>query len=933
MYQVYAGSTLLYDSSNKDTYPVTDISLKLAMNDAGSLDLTLIPGHPAYDTARQLIHKPLKVLRDNAEIFFGRVLTYEEDFQGGLHLYGEGALTFLLDSEMPKGKYTETVSAFFSRCITAHNSQVEAAKQFTVRNVRSDVASSSNTFEITSWTQTKSVLESQLLSQYGGYFEVSSDGSGGHYIDYVAAGSLINSQLIKIGENVLKKSDKGSGENIFTALRPIGSKDTVNLNNTSQSAVQISNCTLNDGVLYLNDLITKYGKIIHTETFSGIDDNTKLLREAESYIIKRRSKLPAVCDLSYVEFHYLNPSLPYVCIGNRFTNIEGFSGDAMTVTDLTIDLEDPSNDEMTLKNDEEIENDNPSSRGKSASSISSKSRSGGGGGISGAAATTYNYITQTEEHIQMHTKDIEITADNLLQLSSKVTHITATDNMYMMVFDDEQHPGYYQLGVTRKLSDGTFSPGAQALFTYENLSIKVGDVTGKRKLGMTEVDEITGSQFWASRDQLVAINGKMYVGTDGKMHVVSGSGMMVDKEGGASFGVYDSDNLTAGVIVNKINGDSTVQISADRVYIGNETSTTVINGKLNISDLTADLIQAKIATLAVLEATSMHSVGNIGAEGSLMASNIYLASPGEQSTSDSLLYAIKDLQISLNSSTNIYTLQKKDYRSSSWVDVGNFSRAVSSWGVAWSNGTLTLTANPQNQTKEIMVYQGTWSRNGDVFSGNILYSEDGGEHGFSTGKQYSVDASSYIQSVKDATGLVIDTENNEIRREYSAATKAISITADSSISYNSSTHKYTATGTAKAGNTTMDTDTAVSGTEAYLAGVADGEGEFTSVSVTPINASTATMLGAAASYYAGDGGSFTVQGSAYDYKIKMYGMATFYYKGSDGDYYQVGGNRRWFWQNASEGIQLYRAGTVTKYDGGTYYYQAGSAGTYYTRST
>ena len=610
MYQVYAGSTLLYDSSNKDTYPVTDISLKLAMNDAGSLDLTLIPGHPAYDTARQLIHKPLKVLRDNAEIFFGRVLTYEEDFQGGLHLYGEGALTFLLDSEMPKGKYTETVSAFFSRCITAHNSQVEAAKQFTVRNVRSDVASSSNTFEITSWTQTKSVLESQLLSQYGGYFEVSSNGSDGHYIDYVAAGSLINSQLIKIGENVLKKSDKGSGENIFTALRPIGSKDTVNLNNTSQSAVQIANCTLTDGVLYLNDLITKYGKIIHTETFSGIDDNTKLLREAESYIAKRRSKLPAVCDLSYVEFHYLNPSLPYVCIGNRFTNIEGFSGDAMTVTDLTIDLEDPSNDEMTLKNDEEIENDNPSSRGKSASSISSKSRSGGGGGISGAAATTYNYITQTEDHLQMHTKAIEITADETLQLSSKITRITATDNMFMMVFDDEQHPGYYQLGVTRKLSDGTFSPGAQALFTYENLSIKVGDVSGKRKLGMTEVDEITGSQFWASRDQLVAINGKMYVGQDGKMHVVEGSGLMLDKANGVSLGYYNNDNLTAGIVVNKINGGS-VKIKAAKIELdGYVTASELETERARITNL-----MTGVTTASYLKATDFLVSGTFTCKG------------------------------------------------------------------------------------------------------------------------------------------------------------------------------------------------------------------------------------------------------------------------------------------------------------------------------
>ena len=67
-----------------------------------------------------------------------------------------------------------------------------------------------------------------------------------------------------------------------------------------------------------------------------------------------------------------------------------------------------------------------------------------------------------------------------------------------------------------------------------------------------------------------------------------------------------------------------------------------------------------------------------------------------------------------------------------------------------------------------------------------------------------------------AAGLVIDVENNEVRREYNSPVKAISISAD--IAYNSSTHKYTAT--AKAGNTAMDNEE--SGTEAYSAGVTAG---------------------------------------------------------------------------------------------------------------
>ena len=717
MYKIYVGDTLVYDTTNKDMYPVGSPSLKLAINDAGSLDFTLYPGHPFYNNAKTAIHSSVRVLRDNEEIFYGRLLTYQKTFTGELQLYAEGAGTFFLDSEMPKASYNETVSAFLNRCVTAHNSQVENWKKFTVRTVRSDIASTQGKFDISGWTQTKSVLESQLLSQYGGFFIISSDGNGGHYIDYLAVGSLVNNELIKIGENVINKDDKMSGENIFTALRPIGSNDTVNLNNTSQSSVQISNCTLTGGVLYLNDLINKYGKIVHTETFSGIDNATALLREAEQFITKRRTNLPSVCDVNFVDFHYLNPDLPYLFLGNRFTNIEGFSGTAMTATDLTLDLEDPANDELTLKNDEEMENDNPSSKGRNASSISSKSRSGRGG-LSGLGGKTYKYITESENQLTLNTKEIMIAAEERLQLSSKVTYLTG-HNLYLLATQtDPQDPAKIQIGVYNKLNDGT--SGSNALFTFDNVSIKSSDVSGKRKFGTTEVDEITGSQFWANRNSIVALNGKMYVGRDGKVHVISGSGMMADR-GQASYGLYDENNLTAGILISKINDQSTAKIKADNIELDGEVIVGTVDGRKALKAGVAKFESVWCGDILTDEVNTDELWCEM-AQIDLLTIGNHQRNVGD---------AVYDLRIVAPSSgSNTYTLQKKAIDGNSWEDVGNFSRATTLSGV-WSGRNFTVTASPQGETTTGIVYNGlvpsgSVGKSGkNVYRDYIVYSDDG----------------------------------------------------------------------------------------------------------------------------------------------------------------------------------------------------------------
>lgn len=142
--------------------------------------------------------------------------------------------------------------------------------------------------------------------------------------------------------------------------------------------------------------------------------------------------------------------------------------------------------------------------------------------------------------------------------------------------------------------------------------------------------------------------------------------------------------------------------------------------------------------------------------------------------------------------------------------------------------------------------------------------------------------------------------------------------------YLAGSHVYSLYASAKASNGATRAATVRTGTEAWDAGKAAGEAEFTLATVTPqgeseavyVNDSSGTnyyAAGTATTYYKGNGGSFTVQGSALGFKLKEYGYQQFYYLGASGNYIAVGSERRWFYVNAAQGTQYYNAGSTTKY--------------------
>lgn len=91
----------------------------------------------------------------------------------------------------------------------------------------------------------------------------------------------------------------------------------------------------------------------------------------------------------------------------------------------------------------------------------------------------------------------------------------------------------------------------------------------------TDVDAITGSQLWLQRDNITGTVGKFTIDNDGNVHVIDGSQLYLGT-GSASLAVYDESSLTAGIIVDKING-GTVTINAARVNLNGYVTATKFN--------------------------------------------------------------------------------------------------------------------------------------------------------------------------------------------------------------------------------------------------------------------------------------------------------------------------------------------------------------------
>lgn len=400
---------ILYDPAGTGALPISGPKQTEELNQPGSLTFSLLYPHEAYGLLEGM-KTYISSEKEGTEIFYGRVLDVEPDELAGQEtITCEGALSFLNDGFLapdPKNSsgttqsQTMTAEAFFRRCINEFNADIsnDPRRVFTVGNVTVSRKDETRLYQITQFTSAKEAIEQNLLNNYGGFLKVYRSLQGQLMIDWVEDYGVINSGRVELGENVISQSNRLSGENLFTAIRPVGKDGLVH-----------STTPIID--VYPTEEMAEYGRIVKNVDFPNITNEADLLTAGQALVQRINKTIYRSSEISLLDLNFVDDEEPEVNLGNRYTNIVGLEGDEVTVSTRNRDYENPQNDSISLKNAKHLEGNGIDDFKNNDGGISKQSsRSSGGVGMA------LKYYHELQDEAAIYAQKVNITAEKLLEL-------------------------------------------------------------------------------------------------------------------------------------------------------------------------------------------------------------------------------------------------------------------------------------------------------------------------------------------------------------------------------------------------------------------------------------------------------------------------------------------------------------------------------------
>ena len=470
----------IYDQSRVNERSVSAPTCSLSINEAGTLEFTLTKNHP-FINALEPLSSFISVLDDGEEIFYGRVLKRSDPTLTGMVTFNcEGALTFLLDSEIPPdgkdgngNQITRNLTAqqFFEWCITTHNSEVDdSRRQFTVGTVNADQRYKVDTYSISNYTQTKSAIENQILDVYGGFIRIRPKNGGGHYIDWIQNYETLNPQPVQIGNNIEDQTNETDGSDLFTVLRPVG-KDGITLDTPTID-------------LYPSELMNKYGRIVKTIEFKSATTKAELQTQANDYKQRIEKTLYINSSIQLVDLHYLDGTKPKIRLGDRFNNINGLEGTEVVVSSIELHFEAPQNDTIELKNRKSLDPD-LTPEGNRHNGKNSYTKRG-----SKKESQYFKYLKEYEDTLEVLAPKVYMHGELLQQHYERI----------------EQQAGYYEsLSSRADSADEVISSHTE---TVNNIEQTIRDVVGSARIqdGYTLTDIVGKFEIWEDQNGHVTVH-------------------------------------------------------------------------------------------------------------------------------------------------------------------------------------------------------------------------------------------------------------------------------------------------------------------------------------------------------------------------------------------------------------------------------------------
>lgn len=328
---------ILHDvhSINEQIY---EDELSEEMGKTATFDFTIAPNHPNLGKVKPLSSE-VKIYEDKELIFWGRVITPSADIYNTHTVQCVGGLSYLADSLQAPFELSGDGTAFLKQVLKVHNSQVESRKQLQIGSV--NVVMRTAQRKIDSYTDTLSLLTSQLVDVYGGYLRVRED-QGVRYLDYLTNYGGINSQEIRFGKNILDISSEIDASEIVTVIIPEGAE-------TDGKRIDIT--SVNGGKNYIQDeaAVARWGKIWGYVSFDDITSPDELLKAARDYLAAAVA-LPQSIELNAFDLSLIEADSEALRLGfwtNVISEKHGIKGTYL-LQKMVRHLTAPQNDTITF---------------------------------------------------------------------------------------------------------------------------------------------------------------------------------------------------------------------------------------------------------------------------------------------------------------------------------------------------------------------------------------------------------------------------------------------------------------------------------------------------------------------------------------------------------------------------------------------------------
>ena len=361
MYQIMCDDYVLH-SPFIDELKVIGAKCSLEVNKTGSLTFQIAPTHPYYDKIKKHISE-IKLYQDDRVLFCGRVLNDEITFDNIKNIECEGELSYFLDSIQRGKEYhlnggsNNVVETYLKDVVTIHNSQVDDSKKFSVGFV--NITDPNNyLYKISNYENTLTTLTDKLLNTYGGYLQVRHS-NGVRYLDYVSELTNSCNQTIEFGKNIIDMTRYVKGEDVYTALIPLGASNENTTNNEETYEKRLTISSLADSTdgnikkvndyIYDTEAVKQWGWIWKVVKWDDVTVAENLLRKAKDEL-KNSINATLSIEMTAIDLHLLDVDIDRINVGDRIRciSIPHNLDSILIVKSIEIDIDNPSNTQIKL---------------------------------------------------------------------------------------------------------------------------------------------------------------------------------------------------------------------------------------------------------------------------------------------------------------------------------------------------------------------------------------------------------------------------------------------------------------------------------------------------------------------------------------------------------------------------------------------------------